>query len=485
VSVLSALPDPTDLAALRRALDAEDPGRRLRPMDLHRLVVAADAVPGLADVVAGELDRAGRAGGGPVVVLTDATPITRDGADLKALVRDVLGARFPVRESVLRGRHATLHVDDDALAAATAAAQGAACVVSVGGGTVTDIAKVAASRAGDLPLVVVQTAASVDGYTDDLSVVLRGGVKRTVPSRWPSAVVADVTTITQAPARLTAAGFGEVLSLFTAPADWYLASVVGLDDTYHPVSRTLFSGFDRELPRWSADVARREPAAVEQLIATLAVRGILGGVTGTTACLSGTEHLLSHMFDMFHDAHDLPVGLHGAQVGVGSVVSAAAWEHLLATFDPAAVELDALFPDPASRRDTVLAAFADLDPSGTRGEECWSDYETKLTRWAAARPAVEAALRDWERHRAVVEEVLVGPGPLGAGLVAAGAPARFADLDPAVDDATARWAVAHCHLMRNRFTVVDLLDLLGRWTEEDRAAVLAAAEKAAAGGGSR
>ncbi len=489
MSGLDTLPDPTDLPGLRRALDAEDPQRRLLPLGLHRLVVDDDAVAGLADVVAGELDRAGRAGGehgdGPIVVLGDATPIMRAGADLKALVRDLLGARFTVRTSVLEGPYATLHVDDDALDAATAAVRDAACVVSVGGGTITDIAKVAVSRAGDVPLVVVQTAASVDGYTDDVSVVLRGGVKRTVPSRWPSAVVADVTTIAQAPARLTAAGFGEVLSLFTAPADWYLASVVGLDDTFHPVSRTLFRGFDRELPRWSADVGRRDPAAVEQLIATLAVRGVLGGVTGTTACLSGTEHLLSHMLDMVHGAHDLPVGLHGAQVGVGSVVSAAAWEHLLATFDPAAVDVAALFPDPATRRATVLGAFADLDPTGALGEECWNDYATKLTRWAAARPAVEAAFGDWDRHRAVVEEVLVGPRALGAALAAAGAPARFADLDPAVDDATARWAVAHCHLMRNRFTVVDLLDLLGRWTEEDRATVLAAAEKAAAGGGPR
>jgi hypothetical protein len=29
--------------------------------------------------------------------------------------------------------------------------------------------------------------------------------------------------------------------------------------------------------------------------------------------------------------------------------------------------------------------------------------------------------------------------------------------------------------MRNRFTVVDLLDLLGRWTPEDRDAVMGAA----------
>ena len=77
----------------------------------------------------------------------------------------------------------------------------------------------------------------------------------------------------------------------------------------------------------------------------------------------------------------------------------------------------------------------------------------------------------------------MNPNSGPTGLVAAGAPGRFAGLDPSIDDATARWAVGHCHLMRNRFTVVDLLDLLdllGRWTEDDRDAVLAAAEDAVA-----
>lgn len=481
MSAFSTLPDPSDLPALRTALDAQDPDHRLLPLGLHRMVIDAHAVRTLPDVVAGELERAGRAVDGPVLVLTDATSISRDGDDLKGSVRDLLATRFPVRSVVLRSAHPTLHVDDEAMDAATAAVQDAACVVTVGGGTVSDIGKVAVSRTGDVPLVVVQTAASVDGYADDVSVVLRGGVKRTIPSRWPSAVVADVTTISQAPDRLTTAGYGEVLSLFVAPADWYLASIVGLDDTFHPVTRTLFAGLGDGLPEWSAGVARREPAAVEQLIRTLALRGILGGVTGTTACLSGVEHVISHLLDMFHDAHGLPTGLHGAQVGVGSVVSAAAWQHLLAVLDPAEVDLDALFPDPASRRDIVLAAFADLDPTGARGAECWSDYAAKLTRWAAARPAVEAVFRDWDRHRAVVEQVLLPPATLVAGLETAGAAARFADLDPAVDEATARWAVGHCHLMRNRFTVVDLLDLLGRWTDDDRTAVLAAADNALGG----
>ncbi|MFD1810353.1 iron-containing alcohol dehydrogenase [Gemmobacter lanyuensis] len=64
---------------------------------------------------------------------------------------------------------------------------------------------------------MIQTAASVDGFTDNFSVVLQNGVKRTALSRWPDAVLADVRTIAEAPAFLTAAGMGEMMSMFCAP----------------------------------------------------------------------------------------------------------------------------------------------------------------------------------------------------------------------------------------------------------------------------
>ena len=43
-----------------------------------------------------------------------------------------------------------------------------------------------------------------------------------------------------------------------------------------------------------------------------------------------------------------------------------------------------------------------------------------------------------------------------------------------VDDTTARWAVANCPLLRQRFGVADLATLLGAWEEADVDEVLAA-----------
>ena len=37
---------------------------------------------------------------------------------------------------------------------------------------------------------------------------------------------------------------------------------------------------------------------------------------------------------------------------------------------------------------------------------------------------------------------------------------------PSIPPKLARWAVKNCFLMRNRFNLVDLLDMMGLWTEE-------------------
>ena len=61
-------------------------------------------------------------------------------------------------------------------------------------------------RAGRIPFVVVQTAFSVNAFSDDMAVLLADGVKRTVPSRWPDALVVDLGVIADAPAAMNQAG---------------------------------------------------------------------------------------------------------------------------------------------------------------------------------------------------------------------------------------------------------------------------------------
>src|SRR5207244_4226423 len=97
-----------------------------------------------------------------VTMLVDATPILRKGEDVKALVKNQLRERFAVHREVLDDGHGELHVSEAVVEAAARAAAGADAVVTVGGGTISDIGKLAAQRAAARAHVVVQTAASVD-----------------------------------------------------------------------------------------------------------------------------------------------------------------------------------------------------------------------------------------------------------------------------------------------------------------------------------
>lgn len=472
-----------DLGDLLARVDSEG---RLAPCGLRELVLGSGTVDEVASTVRQLLpaevqeDRRAR-----VTLLVDRSPISRRGEDVKDLVQRRLEECFDVRRIVLDDGHDELHVLDTVVADALAGCSGADAVVAVGGGTISDIGKLAAVAGGGAAaqqpvLVSVQTAASVDGYTDDVSVVLRDGVKRTVPSRWPDAVVADDETIAEAPAAMNRAGFGEMTSMLVAPADWWLAGLVGTDTGVHQGPIRLLELVGEDIGTWSPGVRTADPEAVARLTKALALRGVATGVAGTTAVLSGVEHLVSHMLDQHHTAHHLPMGLHGAQVGVASVVSSAAWEMALERLARGSAQIDDRFLDLDEARARVDRAFGGLDADGRIAGECWADYAKKLTAIATLRTRIRTLLDSWADHEPELRRLARPSAEIAGGLAAAGAPTRFSELDPSVGDDLARWAVTHCALMRNRFTVVDLLTMLGWWTEADVEEVFARADRAVA-----
>ena len=100
-----------------------------------------------------------------------------------------------------------------------------AAAVAVGSGTVNDIVKLATFMAG-LPYAVVATAPSMNGYTSPISAILWKGVKSVQDAHVPRAVVADVTVLAAAPARMIASGFGDLLSKPVSNADWLLSHLL-------------------------------------------------------------------------------------------------------------------------------------------------------------------------------------------------------------------------------------------------------------------
>jgi glycerol-1-phosphate dehydrogenase [NAD(P)+] len=101
------------------------------------------------------------------------------------------------------------------------------------------------------------------------------------------------------------AGFGDLISMWTAPADWYLVSAVGMDDSYYEAPVALVREQARELLENAARL--RDPEALDKLARVLTLSGFNLRVAKKTAPLSGTEHLVSHLVDMAAEQYGLLV----------------------------------------------------------------------------------------------------------------------------------------------------------------------------------
>lgn len=452
-----------DLGDVRALLAGAGADEQLAEVGLREVVWGDDALSALHAV----LGRLGVPDRSAVAVLSD--DVAKRCADLDVLdvVRAALAAHWAVRPVVLDSPGAAeVHADAPTVDAAvrSVGAADAAVLVTVGSGTVADIGKVVAQRL-DLAHVVVQTAASVNGYADDQSVLLVNGTKRTTPSRWPESLVVDTRVLSSAPVAMTRSGLGDLLSTFTGAADWHLAATVGFDPSYSPTAVAVLRTGIAETLALAAGLRDNEPAALRALARSLTYGGLAMGVAGRTSPSSGAEHTISHLLEMSATALHRNAAHHGAQVGVASVVVARIWAAMRARLSAGECTVRPL--DASTLRERVHAAFTHLDRTGAMARECWSAYERKL-QWANEHLAdIQRVCDDWATHDASIGSLLVAPEALSATLASAGAPVTMTALDPAPAQGTARWAVQNCHLMRDRFTIVDLAEMTGFWTDRD------------------
>jgi glycerol-1-phosphate dehydrogenase [NAD(P)+] len=465
-----------DLAELKLLLGSAPDAALLKPLGIEAVALGANALDRLPELAARFAASGGR---GPIAVLTDSVAKSRGNTDLMSAVEERLHGVREVRHAVLQGETHRVHADRETIGRATDLVAGASCIVTVGSGTVADIGKAVSAASGGMHHIVVQTATSVNGFADDQSVLLVDGVKRTTPTRYPDALIADAETLVGAPAPLNLAGVGDLLAMFTAPADWMLAAELGMADSFAPSAVTMVRSHGEAVLALAPRLSAGDPTAATFIAKALTLSGISMGIAGTTAPASGMEHTVSHLIEMAMNKRGLDSAFHGAQVGVSTIVSALLWDrvqaHLRANSHQRLVH-----PTADKMEERVRDAFAELDPSGAMAEECWRLYSRKLERWSTNRDRRAVAI-DWSDLAAKVAPLLSSPRDLVESMSSAGAPTRFSRLDPPVDPDLVRWALENCHLMRDRFTVADLAFFLGIWSRAHIEALLA--EAAALGGG--
>jgi len=345
----------------------------------------------------------------------------------------------------------------------------AAAIIALGSGTVTDIAKHAAylydQKHPDRPRIVFiccPTANSVTAYAANMAVLLKDGVKRTIPSRYPDAIVCDLRVLACAPKEMTMAGLGDCCARFVAYGDWYLASALGMVDFYSEVPLALLNNLDAILLEHAQSIGQRTYAGEAVVTRALLLAGIAQSIVNMSAPISGTEHVISHVLDMIAGHYSRSLALHGAQVGVGTLTAATLYQRFLDNFDPSAVNIAACYPNDGLLKRYMRHIFHAIDPTGAMARECWSDYSKKLALWRQNRAQFEQFCAHWQtEHRPKLASLVRGPEVVRRILEQAGAPLSISALEPPISQQEYDFAVRNGHFIRQRFVLGDLLYFLG------------------------
>ena len=428
-------------------------------MPIPVMLFESDAVYRLPEV----LKRANGNPRMPVLVVMDQTPMQRKGKDLKQLVLSILGEAGWQVEPVFMQPDATgqVHTDMPHIEAVKQRIREGITLLAVGSGTVCDITKHAShlcqKEAGtQSKLVVLQTANSVSAFTSNMAPTFVEGVKRTLASRYPDALVCDLETLADAPYEMTAAGVGDLLAAFVSLPDWLLANQVGMDDSYTELAQDLMGPLDQIFHASAGNIRERSPEGMAVLAKLIALGGLAMSLSHATTPMSGYEHVMSHILDLLAETAQKPLAQHGSQVALTTLLASAAYMRFMDEFDPGEVRLEACYPDAGAMAARIRETFRQIDPTGKAGDECWADYRLKLEAWHAQRPRFGKFLSEWPDIRPKLAEWTRTPEDLLGILKAIEAPKNFAELTPPLSETQARFAFMNAPMMRKRLTIGDL-----------------------------
>ena len=250
-------------------------------------------------------------------------------------VRSLLGERME-RCHVFH-REGQLVPDERAVAELEALVTGqTGFILGVGSGVINDLCKYVSWKLG-LDYGIVATAPSMDGYASSGAAMITAGMKVTYTTRPPRFILADVDVIRRAPIDMIRAGYGDIIGKYSALNDWKLSRMVTGEYFCQEIYDLVLEATDHI--RGAAErVVAREADAVEYLMNALILIGVTLSLLGSTRPGSGSEHHLSHFFEIVGLLRGEPHFCHGIDVAYSSVVTAGMRERIAALETPAFLE---------------------------------------------------------------------------------------------------------------------------------------------------
>ena len=325
--------------------------------------------------------------------------------------------------------------------------------LAVGSGTLTDITRFASHRTHS-QFIAVPTAPSVDGFASIGAPLIVHGVKITVICQAPLALFADLRTLAQAPQKMIAAGFADMLGKLTSIADWRIGHLLWNEPYDESIALRTLAAVQICVDNADA-IGQGSPAGIRRLLDALLESGYCMLDFGSSRPASGAEHHYSHYWEMKLLREGRPAILHGAKVGVATVLVAGLYDRIRQLSRQQVSDLleAATWPSRAEEEALIREAYGEL------AGDIVAEHKAFLDPTAAQVETLRRTILErWEEIQAIAAQVPAAQ-EVAELLVRVGGPATVAELG--LEESERDLAAANGHYLRDRFTVRKLVRALG------------------------
>ncbi len=211
-------------------------------------------------------------------------------------------------------------------------------IIGVGSGVINDLCKYVSFQ-HNLPYYIVATAPSMDGYASKGAAMLFDGMKITINAAVPKAIIADTAILKDAPVEMLQAGYGDIIGKYSCLNDWKLSHAVNgeplCDYIYSLTYETVAC-----ISKIGEAIVARDEKSVASLMRALVIVGIAMAYMGNSRPASGSEHHLSHYFEVTGLLRNEPYFCHGIDVAYSTCLTARLRQELQAIKMPEAKAFD-------------------------------------------------------------------------------------------------------------------------------------------------
>ena len=205
-------------------------------------------------------------------------------------------------------------------------------ILGIGSGVINDLCKYVSWKR-ELDCGIIATAPSMDGYASSGAAMIVGGMKVTYTAHPPCFILADVDIVKNAPLDMIRAGYGDIIGKYSSLNDWRLSRLMR-GEYFCPEIHDLVFAVTNNVRDLAERIAERDDEAIAYLTKALILIGITLSLVGSTRPGSGSEHHLSHFFEITSLLEDKPHFCHGIDVAYAAVVTAELRERIAALKKP-------------------------------------------------------------------------------------------------------------------------------------------------------